>query len=171
MVRKVKLNKKDLGISRICFNSLSPQSTYQLAKHVGHVLNVHTVLCLFGELGAGKTIFVKGIADAFGVEDAWNHVVSPSFLIVKEYDAPISVVHVDLYRINHLSELISLGLQEYFAKECILVIEWAQRATHLLPERCVNVYFDVQGIKKRKIKIEGLDSEQTRVIRSKAGLL
>jgi tRNA threonylcarbamoyladenosine biosynthesis protein TsaE len=108
----------------------SAAETGALAARLGAIVRAGDVVVLAGELGAGKTVFAKGIATALGITEP---VVSPSFTIVREYDAPLPLVHVDVYRIDHLQELHDLGFDDLIGTDAVTVVEWGDRVTALLP--------------------------------------
>jgi tRNA threonylcarbamoyladenosine biosynthesis protein TsaE len=97
---------------------------------VGELLRAGDVVLLVGELGSGKTVFAKGIAGGLGVTE---HVVSPSFTIVREYSGDIPMVHVDVYRIDHLQELHDLGFDDLLGDDAVTVVEWGDRISAVLP--------------------------------------
>ncbi len=137
--------------------TFSEDETISLAERFAHRLVVGDVVALNGELGAGKTQFVKGVCHGLGVLDA---VTSPSFIIMNEYKASrnggtlLSVYHFDFYRIKSLSELYDLGIEEYFYGNGICLIEWAEAAGSLLPKNRYEVSLKVLGENARVIKIE-----------------
>ncbi len=88
-----------------------------------------TVIFLSGELGAGKTVFVKGLARKLGIQ---KQVESPTFIFVREYPSEIPLYHFDLYRINNTDELDELGFFDYLGKNGIIAIEWAEKAEDLI---------------------------------------
>ncbi len=110
---------------------------------------------LYGELGAGKTIFIKGIARAFGIED--KDIMSASFTMVSEYNTEPKFFHIDLYRIEKDSELDDIGLWEIIGSENISVIEWAEKAEKWLPEGTIRVHLKSLDENIREILIEGED--------------
>ncbi|WP_459129508.1 tRNA (adenosine(37)-N6)-threonylcarbamoyltransferase complex ATPase subunit type 1 TsaE [Guggenheimella bovis] len=88
------------------------------------------ILLLEGDLGVGKTTFVQALAEAMGIKE---HIVSPTYSIIKEYDHPVELIHMDLYRILEEEELLAIGFEEYLERDHI-VIEWPDIARDLLPE-------------------------------------
>jgi tRNA threonylcarbamoyladenosine biosynthesis protein TsaE len=108
----------------------SAAETGALAARLGAIVRAGDVVVLAGERGAGKTVFAKGIAIALGITEP---VVSPSFTIVREYDGPLPLVHVDVYRIDHLQELHDLGFDDLIGTDAVTVVEWGDRVTALLP--------------------------------------
>jgi len=106
---------------------------------------------LTGELGAGKTVFVQGLARALGVGTA---ATSPTFVLVNEYRGRVPVHHVDAYRTTSLAELMDLGIEEMMDGDGITVIEWAERVEPLLPARAVRVRIAGVGDEPRTIVVE-----------------
>jgi tRNA threonylcarbamoyladenosine biosynthesis protein TsaE len=135
------------------FLSESPQDTQRLGQKIGRKFS-KGVIALFGDLGAGKTVFAKGIAEALGVQNVRQEVISPSFMIIREHPGRVPFYHVDLYRIGSEDELYHLNLEEYLYREGITLIEWADRALSLLPKERLEVYFEVLGPKQRKIELK-----------------
>jgi tRNA threonylcarbamoyladenosine biosynthesis protein TsaE len=116
----------------------SPYATHQLAGELLKSLEMPVVLALSGDLGAGKTCFIQGLAIALGVDDV---VTSPTYTLVQEYDSEPPLYHIDLYRIHSNQEALYLGLDEYLEGEGIIAIEWAERITDLLPKNTVHIAF------------------------------
>ena len=120
--------------------STSEDETRSLGRQFGMTLSKGDVVALVGDLGAGKTQFVKGVASCFGIDE--DQVSSPTFTIVHEYLAPASVAHsprvplyhMDLYRLKNDQEVFGAGVEEYLQSDGICLIEWPERAGHLLPE-------------------------------------
>lgn len=130
--------------------SKSPQETKEIGRKIARRLKPKDVVALFGGLGAGKTILVKGIAEGLGARE--GEVVSPSFVILREYKTKIPLYHFDLYRLKNI-DVYRLGFDEYFYGDGITVVEWAERIKSALPKKCLSVYLSVVGKNKRKIKI------------------
>lgn len=107
-----------------------PEETRAAAHALAQRLSAGAVVALVGELGAGKTCFVQGLAEALGVTEP---VTSPTFTLIQEYRGRLPLAHVDLYRLNDPEELLQLGLDEYLEGPGITVLEWADRAPGLLP--------------------------------------
>jgi tRNA threonylcarbamoyladenosine biosynthesis protein TsaE len=108
----------------------SADETQALARGIGALLRAGDVVVLEGELGTGKTVFAKGIAVALGITEP---VVSPTFTVVREYDAPLPLVHVDVYRLDHLQELHDLGFDDLVGSDAVTVVEWGDHVSALLP--------------------------------------
>jgi len=136
------------------FESSSPEDTEKLGECIGNVAKKGYIICLTGELGVGKTEFVKGFAKGAGVED---YVTSPTFTIINEYQGKIPVYHFDVYRINSVDEMNEIGCDEYFFGEGVSIIEWADLIEDIIPEECikVNISKDIEmGVDFRNISIE-----------------
>jgi len=130
------------------------QETQKLAQGIGLKLKPKKILALYGDLGAGKTTFLQGLAKGLGVK---RRVVSPTFVFLKEY--PIlndsTFYHLDLYRIENSQDALGLGLKEIFNDpKAIVVIEWADKIKDLLPKERTDIYFDYLSDQERKITIK-----------------
>ena len=104
----------------------SKTDTERLGRAIGRVLRGGEVIALTGELGAGKTCMVRGIAQGVGLSP--EEVSSPTFTIIQQYDSHPSIVHVDLYRLDNPKEIENIGLSAYFDTNHVVIIEWADRA-------------------------------------------
>ena len=115
----------------------SAAETQALAARLAAEMPPGTVLCLHGDLGAGKTCFVQGLAKALGVR---RPVGSPTFTLINEYRGTKPLAHIDLYRVRGAGDAFGLGLEDYlFHFGGIVAIEWAERVAELLPEECWHV--------------------------------
>jgi tRNA threonylcarbamoyladenosine biosynthesis protein TsaE len=112
--------------------------TVDLGRILGTLLEPGDLVCLYGDLGAGKTHFSYGIALGLEVRDAY--VTSPTFTFVNEYQGRIPLYHIDLYRLTDPSELEGIGFEEYIESDGATVIEWAERAEDELPEESLSAY-------------------------------
>ncbi len=108
------------------------------------------VILLIGELGAGKTCFVQGLARGLGVEE---NISSPSFVLLRQYNGRLPLYHVDLYRLEKLSEIADLGFDDYFYSEGVSVIEWANRALELLPAEHLLIELKIVSARQRRIAL------------------
>lgn len=129
--------------------STSPDETREIGRHVAELLEPGAVMYLYGELGSGKTVFVKGVCAGLGVED---EVTSPSFVIATEYKGRMPVAHIDLYRLDARAAA-DLHLEEYVVKNGVTVIEWADRLD-MRHESGIEVKFVIVGPTTREITIE-----------------
>ena len=114
----------------------SPEETGILGASLAPSLLPGDVISLTGDLGAGKTIFVQGLAGALGVE---TRVTSPSFTIIHTYEGRFPIVHMDVYRLDSFQEVIDLGFDELIDPEAILVVEWGEAVAPLLPTRYLEI--------------------------------
>ena len=103
----------------------SSAHTHSLGNVIGHHLQGGEVILLTGDLGAGKTTLIRGIAEGCGIPP--DHVSSPTFTIIQEYQGTQHLIHADLYRLEHPEEILSLGLSEIFDHDRVVLIEWADR--------------------------------------------
>lgn len=129
----------------------SPGETFDQGYRFGRTLKPGSVVALIGELGAGKTIFTKGIAKALGIRE-YRYVNSPSFVLIKEYNSGRRpLYHFDLYRLKPKDALGTVGCEEYFYSKGVSVVEWADRAPDILPEGHITVRLRHLGKDKREI--------------------
>lgn len=136
------------------YDSINEKQTYELGWQLGSKLKRKDTVALYGDLGAGKTVFVKGIAAGIGIDEV---ITSPTFTFVNEYRSEKGLLyHFDLYRADSSDDLIDIGFYDYFTDDAICVIEWADKAEDFLPADCVKVYISQdlsKGEKCRRIKI------------------
>lgn len=128
----------------------SPEATIALGVRLADALQSGDVLALYGDLGAGKTHLVKGIASGLGVRQ--EDVTSPTFTLIQEYPTDPPLYHLDVYRIEHLSELERLGVDEYLHGDGICVVEWPERMESLLPDHCIRLRLSHSGESRRRIE-------------------
>ena len=115
----------------------SEEETLEVAQNLESEKFPNMVICLMGDLGSGKTVFTKGLAHAMGIEG----VTSPTFNIIKEYDGELPLYHMDVYRVE--GDIKNLGLEEYFTKGGITVIEWSDLIADHLPSERLDIKFKV----------------------------
>lgn len=113
------------------FKTSSDAETAGLGEKVGLLLGYGDVVCLYGELGAGKTMFARGVARGLGVEDP---VTSPTFTLINEYQGRLPLYHMDVFRLASPLEMEDLGYEEYFYGNGVTLIEWADIVHQLLPQ-------------------------------------
>ena len=109
----------------------APEDTIAVGEAVASLLREGDVIALTGELGAGKTTFVRGAARALGFEGA---VASPTFTLVREYQGRVRIYHVDVYRLDRVQDVLDLGLDEMVAEGGVLLVEWGDAVEGLLPD-------------------------------------
>ena len=129
----------------------SCSETESLGRAIGCALKGGEVLALTGELGAGKTALVRGIAAGVGAPPA--SVSSPTFVLIHEYRGRLPLIHVDLYRLHSTAEAESIGLQDYFTGQAVTAIEWADRFPALLPEDRLEVRLTHRSLATRNARL------------------
>lgn len=136
-------------ILEIVLNGL--EETIRFGIRLGELLGPGDVVCLNGDLGAGKTTLTKSIGIGLDVED---YITSPTFSLINEYDGKYPVYHFDVYRLENTEELYDLGFDEYFYGRGVSVIEWADKIQSFLPEERIVIDIEKTGnIYGRKINI------------------
>ena len=119
--------------------------TMEIAQNLESEKFPNMVICLDGELGSGKTVFTKGFAQALGIEEI---ITSPTYTIIKEYpNGELPLYHMDVYRLDGNSE--GLGIEEYFTKGGVVIIEWAETIKDLLPKERLDIKFKIVDEEKR----------------------
>lgn len=134
------------------FFSKSNQETQEIARNFARTLKEGDIVLLDGDLGAGKTVFSKGIVSELSNEKITA--VSPTFVIVNTYDTTPPVYHFDLYRISDESELDAIGAEEYFYGNGISLVEWPSRAMSIFPKTSIFVNIEKLNDEERKITIK-----------------
>ena len=136
------------------FHTKSAFQTIQIGKSIGSRLLPGDVVALVGELGAGKTQFIKGLAAGVGIGNP-AYISSPSFKLVNEYPGKINLYHIDLFRLEGEKEAEELGLEDYFQGRGITAIEWADKISSLLPEEILRIEIHYTGENTRSLEILG----------------
>ena len=136
--------------------SHSESETLALAEKLAAGFKPGDILVLTGPLGAGKTVFVRGLAAGLGLDT--DNVNSPSFTIVNEYPGQHPLYHFDLYRINDPFELYEVGWDEYLGRDGLIVVEWGEKAGELLPPTYYLIEFAVMDEQQREINISLVDA-------------
>ncbi len=130
----------------------SPEKTFSSAFELARQHPEASFYYLHGELGAGKTLFTKGIASYHGIDP--SEIASPTFALVARHSGGNRVLyHIDLYRIENERELAELGIEEMEEEGAVLVVEWAEKLGRRLREDAINVVLEVQGESRRRITI------------------
>ena len=137
--------------SRI-FHTRSEDETVALGESLATELPPRAVVLLIGNLGAGKTTLAKGIVKGLGAAQP-EEVSSPTFTLIHEYSP--SVYHIDLYRLDQTAQVATLGLDEIFDRQAIVLIEWGERFPQLLPENRIEIQLRTTGEDSREIEIVG----------------
>lgn len=119
------------------------EETIEVAQNLESEKFPNMVICLNGDLGSGKTVFTKGFASAMAIEE----VTSPTFNIIKEYVGELPLYHIDVYRTN--GKIDNLGIEEYFDKGGVTIIEWAEMIEDYLPEERLDITFKITGENSR----------------------
>lgn len=132
------------------YTSDSTECTKQIAADFSKQLKPGDVLCLYGDLGAGKTAFVQGLTKGLCIT---GHVSSPTFTIVNEYDGQVPVYHFDVYRIGDAEEMDEIGFDEYIYGNGISVIEWPQNIQEILPEKRYDITIAKDYTKEENYRI------------------
>jgi len=132
------------------FTTRSEAETFDLARRMAAGFKGTEIVLLTGELGAGKTVFAKGIASGAGVADT-DRVSSPSFTLVNIYEGRCRVFHIDLYRLEREADILDLGWEDFLG-EGIVLVEWAEKLT--FPVKGIGVRIEMVGDDERRITVE-----------------
>jgi tRNA threonylcarbamoyladenosine biosynthesis protein TsaE len=141
-------------VTKVVVQTKSPAETIRIGKSIGSRLLPGDVVALVGELGTGKTQFIKGMATGVGVVKP-TYISSPSFTLINEYPGRIPFYHIDLFRLRWEKEAEELGLEDYFRGEGITAIEWADKIPSLLPKEMLLIHIDYTGKNSRSLEMTG----------------
>jgi len=122
--------------------------TIEIAQNFESEKFPNMIICLDGELGSGKTVFTKGIANALGITE---NITSPTYTIIKEYDGELPLYHMDVYRLD--GNIDGISIEEYFTKGGVVVIEWADTIKDILPKERLDIQFKVVDENKRVLTL------------------
>ena len=136
----------------MAFHVNNETQTLKLGQVIGQNMVPGMVICLKGDLGAGKTTLTRGIVKGAGID---SHVTSPTFTIINEYEGKYKLYHIDTYRIESLDEMIDLGVEDYLPTgDGVTVIEWPELIEDLLPEDRLILNIVPEGVHERKIIVQ-----------------
>lgn len=137
-----------------CVHSHSAEETRRLGRVLGELLEGGDVVALSGELGAGKTCLVQGLALGLGVGPEVP-VTSPTFTLVGQYPGRVEMRHADFYRVDHVSRLEDAGFADLLDERGVLVVEWAERFPEALPRERVEIGIEIVSEQERRISLRG----------------
>lgn len=136
------------------FVTQSPEETIAVARSLARQLPAGPVL-LIGNLGAGKTTFVKGVAaELLGLPE--EDVSSPTFALIHEYGEPVRLYHLDLYRLESAEEVLGIGIEEMMDRPWPMLVEWGERFPDLWPRETPQIWIERLGEERRRIQVEGI---------------
>ncbi|MDD2927499.1 MAG: tRNA (adenosine(37)-N6)-threonylcarbamoyltransferase complex ATPase subunit type 1 TsaE [Candidatus Omnitrophica bacterium] len=143
--------------------SQSVKDTLNLGRLLAGQLQAGDIICLEGELGSGKTVFTKGIAEGLGVDK--TKVTSSSFILIRRHlEGRVPLYHFDLYRLKDPGDIAAVGYEEYFYDEGVAVIEWAQNLDYLMPKEYLMVELSYRGKNKRMLKFSASAARYKKII-------
>ena len=131
----------------------SEAETVAFGKEFAEQIPVPAVICLYGELGAGKTAFVRGLASGLGIKAS---VSSPTFTIVNEYPGDPELIHFDMYRLHDADELFDIGWEDYLRRNAVLVIEWSENVQEAFDGSEISVHIAKLSDTDRSFTVEGM---------------
>jgi tRNA threonylcarbamoyladenosine biosynthesis protein TsaE len=134
------------------YRTASEEETIALGERLARELPARGVVLLIGNLGAGKTTLTKGIAHGRGAAEP-DDVASPTFTLIHEYGSPATVYHIDLYRLEEPRQVATLGLEEIFDRDALVLIEWGERFPELMPLGCTEIHLRTLAENEREIEV------------------
>ncbi len=147
----------------LILHSNSPELTQAIGRALGHVAEPGLVVALIGPLGAGKTQFVRGVAEGLDVPDS-RIVSSPTFVLIQEYEGRLPIFHFDTYRLTDADQFLKLGPEEYFEGSGVCLVEWADRVLEHLPPDNLNIQFVIESTSSRVITIRATGPRSFRLL-------
>jgi len=155
-------------VKKFTITTRSPVETRELAARLGPKLEPGDILALKGELGSGKTEFVRGLAQGLEVSPE-TPVASPSFVLAHEYPGRLTLVHVDLYRLDPVPPELLPDLEEYLFGSQVAAIEWAERLADFLPPAYLEVHLRITGDTERQITLYGAGMRGRELLKALVG--
>jgi len=153
-----------LNSTKFSFLSHGVSNTLKIGHRIARHLKIGDIVCLFGQLGSGKTVLTKAIAQGLGVKV--SKVISPSFILIREHKGKVPFYHFDLYRLNTPRDILALGYEEYFYNDGITVIEWADRLRYLLPTEYLKIELSIKPPAQRLLRFSGKGAHYKELLRS-----
>ncbi len=145
--------------------SSSVKDTLKIGKAIAKNLKKGDIVCLFGNLGSGKTVLTKGIALGLGIRA--SEIISPTFVLIRQHTkSKLPVYHFDLYRLTSPKEIVNLGYEEYFFGDGVTIIEWADRLKYLLPKEYLKIKLSVAASNKRLFEFKASGSRHKELLNS-----
>jgi tRNA threonylcarbamoyladenosine biosynthesis protein TsaE len=144
------------AMKRVLKTTHSASETEALGERIGASLRGGEILALVGELGAGKTTLIKGIARGLGVREL---VTSPTFVLVKPYEGRLILYHLDFYRLESREDFHSIGFEEFLEEQAIIVIEWAEKFVELLPQPFFLIELEIRDTDERTITFSEISDQ------------
>ena len=132
--------------------SSSQEDTKKIGRAIGKLLTAGDVVCLYGDLGSGKTCLAQGIIKGLDVAED-KYLRSPTFTLINQYKGRMPACHLDLYRLDNINEIEDIGIEEHIHGDEVVIIEWAERMERLLPEKSIDIHISSININTRKIVI------------------
>ena len=142
--------------------SKSPAQTVRLGARLGKALKRGDIICLFGELGTGKTTLIKGIAKGMGLR--WSAVNSPTFVLMNIYEGRLPLFHFDFYRLDSMREISAIGYDEFLYDDGVAVIEWADRLENDLPEEYLRVELRHKNLNERIVQFSARGPRYDKIV-------
>jgi tRNA threonylcarbamoyladenosine biosynthesis protein TsaE len=146
----------------------SPEQTRKLGRLISNLACGADIYLLSGNLGTGKTHLVQGIAFGLGVKE---YACSPSFMIAREYHGRLNLYHLDLYRLDHIEEIVDLGIDDYFRDDAVCAIEWAEKGSGAMPGNNLIIRMEHMGKDDRKITFVPVGRRYAELIEQLAKLI
>lgn len=144
------------------YTSRSERDTMELAQNIESEKFPGMIICLNGELGSGKTVFVKGFAQALGIDET---ITSPTFNLVKEYlNGEMPLYHMDVYRLKNSCETV--GFDDYFNKDAVSIVEWSDMICDCLPEERLEIKFKVIDENTRVLYLKPIGEKYINLVES-----
>lgn len=138
---------------KVKIETMSAEQTQEFGRHLAKKLAAGDIICFYGDLGAGKTTMIKGIADGLQVKSDYVH--SPTFTLMNVYEhGRIPLYHFDMYRIEKPEQLFDIGYDEFLYGNGVSVIEWSEKFGSLLPQERLEIHLEHKGEEKRGILIK-----------------
>jgi len=150
-------------MKRVHIESRTAGQTRRVGRLLGRHLDPGSLIALSGDLGTGKTEFIKGLAKGLGVQKGC-HVSSPSFVLINEYPGRLPLYHIDLYRLSGGTDVEDMGLEEYIYGQGVTAIEWAEKAASLIPSRRFWIDIRWTGSTRRRLTIKAFGKRNEQVL-------